>query len=83
MTFSDKPLCFYCAEYVKVTKDYPTNFATKDEESFTPRCFLHWKYKCDKCGGLTHFNGISWCPSCKEFTCVSCTEEKMVRKEFI
>jgi len=83
MTFSDKPLCFYCSEYAKVAKDYSVNFASKDEDSFTPRCFLHWKYKCDKCDGLTHFNGISWCPSCKEFTCVSCTKEKMVRKEFL
>lgn len=83
MTFSDSPLCFYCSEYAKVAKDYSVNFASKDEESFTPRCFLHWKYKCDKCEGMIHFNGISWCSTCKEFTCVSCTEEKMVRKEFL
>jgi len=82
MTFSDKPLCFYCSEYVKVAKDYPTNFATRDETTFTPRCFLHWKFKCSKCERMTHFNGISWCSSCSQFTCVHCTDEKLVRKEF-
>jgi 2-polyprenyl-3-methyl-5-hydroxy-6-metoxy-1,4-benzoquinol methylase len=31
---------------------------------------------------MRHFNGISWCPTCKEFTCVNCAEERMIRKEF-
>ena len=32
---------------------------------------------------MRHFNGIAWCSSCKEFTCVSCGDEKMIRKEFL
>lgn len=83
MTFSDKPMCFYCSEYAKVAKDYSVNFASKDENSFTPRCFLHWKYECSKCKKMKHFNGTAWCTDCKEFTCISCAEEKMVKKEFL
>jgi 2-polyprenyl-3-methyl-5-hydroxy-6-metoxy-1,4-benzoquinol methylase len=83
MIYSESPLCFYCTEYAEVAQDYPVNVATKDVTSFTPRCYLHWKYKCNKCGGMIHFNGISWCPTCKEFTCLNCVDEKMVRKEFL
>ncbi|NHJ47351.1 MAG: methyltransferase domain-containing protein [Asgard group archaeon] len=82
MTFSEIPMCYYCTEYVKITKDYPSNFAIKDEESFTPRCYLHWQYMCSKCKKVKHFNGISWCSNCKEFTCVNCAEERLIRKEF-
>ena len=79
----ENPPCFYCSEYAKVTKDYPINNASNDKETFTPRCSLHWKFECSKCGEKTHFNGISWCPECKKFTCLRCVEEKMVKKEFL
>lgn len=83
MTSSENPLCFYCSEYVEVIKNYPVNNASNDEDSFTPRCLVHWKFKCSKCGEKTHFNGISWCSTCKEFTCLRCAEEKIVREEFL
>lgn len=83
MTTSEDPLCFYCSEYAKVVKDYPKNLASKNENSFTPRCSLHWKFECKKCGDMRHFNGTAWCPDCKVFTCLACAEEKMVRKEFL
>ncbi|MFW9942721.1 MAG: class I SAM-dependent methyltransferase [Candidatus Thorarchaeota archaeon] len=83
MKSSENVVCFYCSEYAKVVKGYPIIFASNDENSFTPRCFLHWKFKCSKCGVLTHFNGISWCSKCKEFTCLDCVEEKIVRKRFL
>ena len=83
MTSSENPLCFYCSEYAKLVKDYPVNSASNDENSFTPRCFAHWKFECSKCRKMTHFNGIAWCSKCKEFTCLKCAEEKMVRKEFL
>lgn len=72
MTSSESIVCFYCSEYAKVAKDYPKNFASNDEGSFTPRCHLHWKFECSKCGNLTHFNGIAWCSDCKTFTCLYC-----------
>jgi SAM-dependent methyltransferase len=75
--------CFYCSEYAKVIKDYSINFASKNEKSFTPRCFLHWKFECNKCGGVIHFNGIAWCSDCKVFTCLFCGEEKMIREKFL
>jgi ubiquinone/menaquinone biosynthesis C-methylase UbiE len=83
MTSSENPLCFYCSEYAKVAKDYPVNNASNDESSFTPRCFVHWKFQCSKCGEMTHFNGISWCSKCKQFTCLRCVEEKIVKKDFL
>ena len=83
MTSSENPLCFYCSEYAKVVKDYPLNVASNDKQSFTPRCSLHWKFECSKCGEMTHFNGISWCPECQKFTCLRCVEEKMEKKEFL
>ncbi len=83
MSKSESEMCFYCKEYYKVTQDYPVNTATHDVGSFTPRCFLHWQYECSKCGIMTHFNGVAWCSACKEFTCVNCVEERMVRKEFL
>lgn len=83
MSSSEYITCFYCSEYTKLAKDYPVNFASMDEKSFTPRCFLHWKYGCNQCVKLIHFNGISWCSDCKEFTCLSCVEEKMVKKNFL
>jgi SAM-dependent methyltransferase len=85
MTSSENPSCFYCSEYFKVVKGYPTNFASKEKSSFTPRCSVHWRFECGKCGGLYHFNGIAWCSHCKDFTCLSCSIEtpKMVREEFL
>jgi len=83
MSSSEYTTCFYCLEYSKIASDYPINFASKDVDSFTPRCFLHWEYECSKCGEMTHFNGISWCSSCKEFTCLRCGEEKMEKNEFL
>ncbi|MFW9848356.1 MAG: class I SAM-dependent methyltransferase [Candidatus Thorarchaeota archaeon] len=75
--------CFYCSEYAKVVKDYPVNLATNDVHTFTPRCKVHWKFECSECGEEVHFNGISWCPECKSFTCLDCSEERMVREEFL
>lgn len=83
MTSSESVACFYCSEYAKIAKDYPINPASYHEGAFTPRCSLHWKYECNKCGELRHFNGIAWCPACKTFTCLACVEEKMVWKEFL
>jgi len=83
MTSSELGMCFYCKEYYQVTKNYPLNEATYDVDSFTPRCYLHWEYECSKCGRMIHFNGIAWCSNCKEFTCVSCANEKIVKKKFL
>ena len=83
MPSSESVPCFYCSEYAKIAKDYPINPASNDKESFTPRCSLHWKFQCNKCGELRHFNGIAWCPDCQTFTCLGCVDEKMVRKEFL
>jgi SAM-dependent methyltransferase len=80
---SETGICFYCKEYYQVTKNYPLNEAIHDVDTFTPRCHLHWNYECDNCKRIKHFNGISWCSNCKEFTCISCVSERMVRKEFL
>ena len=66
-----------------MVKGYPVNAATNDLESFTPRCNLHWRFECSKCGEETHFNGVAWCPDCESFTCLGCTDESMIREEFL
>ena len=76
-------MCFYCKEYYQVTKNYPLNEATYDIDSFTPRCYLHWEFECNKCSRMTHFNGISWCSTCKDFTCLRCARGKMTEEEFL
>ena len=83
MSSSEYITCFYCSEYSKIAEDYPANFVSKDETSFTPRCFLHWKYECNQCKKMIHFNGIAWCSDCKEFTCLNCADEHMVKKKFL
>ncbi len=75
--------CFYCIEYNRISTDYPINNANYDREEFTPRCFLHWEYECSKCGKKRHFNGISWCSTCKKFTCLFCADEQMQKEEFL
>ena len=75
--------CFYCSEYAKIAQDYPQNFATQDVDSFTPRCLLHWQFECNNCEKTTHFNGIAWCSECKIFTCLRCSNEQMVKQEFL
>lgn len=75
--------CFYCVEYNKIYPDYPLNNAVYDEfNDLTPRCNLHWEYKCNKCNKDIHFNGISYCNECNSFTCVRCGDEKLQMEEF-
>ncbi len=83
MNGAGSKLCFYCIEYKKAAKDYPLNYAFADQEEITPRCYLHWQYECDSCKSMTHFNGIAWCSDCKEFTCLNCADEHMVKKKFL
>ncbi len=59
MNSSEDIACFYCSEYAKVAKDYPLNLASHDKQTFTPRCQLHWKFECGKCGDEVHFDGIA------------------------
>jgi ubiquinone/menaquinone biosynthesis C-methylase UbiE len=83
MNGAGSKLCFYCVEYKKVAKDYPLNYAFANHEEITPRCYLHWQYECSNCKKMTHFNGIAWCSDCKEFTCLNCADEHMVKKKFL
>ncbi len=75
--------CFYCEQYAKHIHDYPMNSPSLFLEGQTPRCYLHGQYVCDTCKNPRHFNGISWCPNCKKFTCVRCGEEKVNPKKFL
>lgn len=76
--------CYYCMEYQKLIEDYPVNFATHNEfNDQTPRCDVHFQYKCDVCGKNRHFNGISFCVTCKTYTCINCEEVKLERENFL
>lgn len=77
--------CHYCVLYNNVTKDYPINSATLDSLEFAleiPRCNFHFQYKCASCDQDKHFNGISWCGDCKQYTCISCSSVKTVDFDF-
>ncbi len=76
-------MCYYCKEYAKIYSDYPENPAIDNEfNDMTPRCKFHHQYLCHSCNKNYHFNGISWCSECKVFTCVSCTQEKIIHEKF-
>ncbi len=74
--------CFYCTQNNSVFMDYPLNEAIFGLESNFPRCLIHYQFRCDQCLGESHFNGISWCNSCKNFTCVRCESERIVWTDF-
>ena len=70
-TESNKEVCFYCREYHILYDNYPLNIASHfDLNNLTPRCEFHWKYTCNFCNKDYHFNGISYCFECDQFTCM-------------
>lgn len=77
--------CYYCSLYNEITKDYPINSASKKSIELTreiPRCLFHFQYECANCNKDKHFNGISWCSDCKQYTCTSCSSVKVVELDF-
>ena len=61
---------------------YPIRPATHNRDTDYPRCDRHWRYVCDACGRHTHFNGITWCPTTGQFTCVRCAPHRRVERAF-
>ena len=77
--------CYYCSLYNEITKDYPINSASKKSIELTreiPRCLFHFQYECTNCNQDKHFNGISWCSDCKQYTCTSCSSVKVIELDF-
>lgn len=68
--FEEPMSCSVCKANSDWLAGYPINPVY--EEFPLPHCLIHGYYKCSKCQKATWFNGISWCHTCKEFTCLDC-----------
>ncbi|HYS71787.1 MAG TPA: class I SAM-dependent methyltransferase [Thermoplasmata archaeon] len=78
-----RPKCRYCEEIHLVDLRYRVKPAKHDADSSFPRCDIHWRFACDVCGRSHHFNGVAWCPTGRQFVCVSCARsQRAVRKPF-
>ena len=80
-------ICEHCELIHSKDESYPLRVATRDVDSGFPRCDWHWRYVCDACGKPTHFNGITWCETAKEFVCLTCSRthaqrNRLARDEF-
>ncbi len=76
--------CFYCEAYQRLIIDYPVNIGDNNiQNNQTPRCEIHFQYRCDICDKNVHFNGISYCINCKKFTCIDCGGINKIDKEFL
>ncbi|MCY3410607.1 MAG: class I SAM-dependent methyltransferase [Candidatus Heimdallarchaeota archaeon] len=80
---SEPVRCYYCDMYHKLSEEVPINEAKYDPDSLTPRCEVHFQFMCDYCHGDYHFNGISFCASCKTMTCIKCGHEAIIKKDFL
>jgi len=54
---------------------YRTKVARHALDSSFPRCDLHWRFVCAKCGKPRHFQGIAFCETRREFFCLGCAAE--------
>ncbi len=75
--------CIYCEVYNKIHVDYPVNAAEVFTNTEVPRCTFHGQYICSHCESGKHFNGVAWCGSCKQFTCLNCGETSVVDANFL
>lgn len=75
--------CRYCEQVHLADPRYRVKPARHDLDSSYPRCDVHWRFVCDKCGRSHHFNGVAWCTPAKKFVCIECaTRQRAVRKSF-
>jgi len=76
-------ICKYCELIHSKDQSYPLREATRDLGGDFPRCEWHWRYICDACGKSTHFNGVAWCESAKEFVCLTCARTRARRHRLL
>ncbi len=77
------PDCKYCKTIKEKACRYKVKKAVRDLKSDWPRCELHWRFVCDRCGRHVHFHGMSWCGKTGEFFCVHCApRHRKAKKKF-
>ena len=67
--------CFYCDKIRGTESQYIGSEATHDLGSEAPRCDLHWRYTCGKCGEPAHFMSTAYDPDAERFFCSDCATE--------
>ena len=67
--------CFYCDKIRASASEYVGSVATHDLGSEAPRCGLHWRYICGKCGEPAHFMSTGYDPDVETFFCSDCATD--------
>ena len=75
--------CRHCEQIHLADPRYRVKPARHDADSSFPRCDIHWRFVCDRCGRSHHFNGVAWCPTAKRLLCIKCApRHRAVRTPF-
>ena len=75
MTANNSMNCYYCDKIKVEAPDYIFRTAAHDLGSEAPRCSLHWRYICGKCGEPSHFMATSYCDHSGRFFCSRCSTD--------
>ena len=67
--------CYYCDKIQASDASYVSSNASYDIGSEAPRCALHWRYVCGKCGKPSHFMSAGYDPEVRDFFCSNCATE--------
>ena len=68
--------CYYCDKIKASDSYYQGSDASYDLGSAAPRCTLHWRYVCGKCGEPSHFMSTAYDPEALKFFCSGCATGK-------
>ena len=64
--------CYYCDKIKTSDPDHEEFAASHDLGSQAPRCALHWRYVCGKCGEPSHFMSTAYDPEAGKLFCSKC-----------
>jgi len=64
--------CFYCDRITRHCADYHARPAAFDLASQAPRCALHWRMICGRCGAAEHFMSLAYCEEARALFCRRC-----------
>ena len=69
------PRCRYCSIIRKHSPRYRAKVARHALDTSFPRCDVHWRFVCERCGKARHFHAIAFCPWKRAFYCLGCAAE--------
>jgi len=67
--------CRYCATIRSAKPRYRVRRSVHAVDSSHPRCDLHWRFVCAKCGNARHYHATAYCPRTESFYCIDCAPE--------